>query len=629
MANKDSTMSRYAEIALEAVASARKGFDPKKTISSIKQTAKRFVSIGSFVAVVLLPAAAFSGQLNCIPDPLPFGYRWALHRYYYDFWSGSTYYEGIQDIGNTSTNVSIFIGTWDDGKDYNLYKILITNVYSQTIYFDSGIIRGSSVPYPWNISPGANVPAPQPPINFTVSTNLSEGVILTWNTVGVDHAVSYEIWRSDNSSNGATLLTALLHTNRAYAESIPFTGSKYYQIRAVNFNSASAFSGPLCGGWLNGVSSILPTSRTFSKEGGGGAITVSADDQVNWRAQPSSSWIVLSSNSQSGVGSGAVSYMVGPSYQAETREGHISFGTFARVDIFQTGHDLSISPTSSVLSSAATSITVNVVADVGISWSSSETQSWISVVGTNGGTGSGSVFFAIQSNPSGQPRSATIQIAGKSHSVSQAGRYFITPVDPTNATYPAEGGTGTVFVTVNITNNWDALPSANWISVVSGSPGIGPSSFTYAVDEFFGRGVSRTGVLFVAGGEVEITQGAAAAGDRLPFFWSQENGCEGPNEDQDGDGSTNWEEWLADTDPNDPGSYLIAEFIPATFPPNEYLLTWLSATNRRYSIYSTSSLLDVWPTQPTYETTGTGGRCVYTNNINDAKKFMRIRVDLP
>jgi hypothetical protein len=48
-------------------------------------------------------------------------------------------------------------------------------------------------------------------------------------------------------------------------------------------------------------------------------------------------------------------------------------------------------------------------------------------------------------------------------------------------------------------------------------------------------------------------------GDRLPDWWELEffgNLTQGPDDDPDGDGFTNWQEYVADTDPTDPNSCL-------------------------------------------------------------------------
>jgi hypothetical protein len=94
------------------------------------------------------------------------------------------------------------------------------------------------------------------------------------------------------------------------------------------------------------------------------------------------------------------------------------------------------------------------------------------------------------------------------------------------------------------------------------------------------------------------TPGAAAPSacldadqDGLPDAWEQEhnlnpgvpNGRDGAQGDPDGDGVTNLQEYIAGTDPLDPGSYLRIQQISANSPVT---LTFVVPANRAYSVQS-------------------------------------------
>ena len=69
-----------------------------------------------------------------------------------------------------------------------------------------------------------------------------------------------------------------------------------------------------------------------------------------------------------------------------------------------------------------------------------------------------------------------------------------------------------------------------------------------------------------------------------------------PDEDADGDGATNWEEFLADTDPADPGEVLAlrGEFVGAEQSGNgtgEIRFTFPASTNRYYQIETCTDLV--------------------------------------
>jgi len=936
------------------------------------------------ITILLLPTMVGAGLLNCMPNPLPSGFIWELHRYYYDDYTGTTYYDLFQDSGNTSKVVSIVTTDVSPSEhDYFLYRVYVKDSFNGSVCLDTGIIKGSSVPYPWNISPSFNFQPPLTPVNLTASTNEPDCVQLTWdmNLVdGKDYVFNYEIWRSDTATNDGALYATVSHTNRVYQDPEKFRGSRFYRIRSMN-QQAGNFVGPQRGSVLNGIDSVYPTSRTFVREGGSGIISVTAESQVVWQATCSAEWITLSN--ESGIGNGGVGYSVSPwTNGTGTRTGFITFGTlgnyYAHAVISQIGADFTVEPTSiivphtksvfsyevtaesnvwwhwqiidwsmigytntsnkgsgsgigsssiyftvfantslqprsgpvvfsgitttvtqagmptkispvsagllpeggsasfsvealpstpwsvqpsdlwvhvldgsngmgngvvqlnvepnlSILPRAATvSLTGNVFAitqagvtnpvvsvspgnssipatggsvllDVGgtldvpwtaatdrawltivsgatsavpgniqftvskstqsvsrsgtirtvttnqqiehvvtqagfvgtlqptnihvvasgvvtsvylsiesdcrwsvqaedawiqagppvvgsanvpvralenssvytrtgtvtiggalltiaqegrqasiapdrltydgngdfgtvsvavpqgTSWESSESLDWVEIF-YGSGTGTGTVVYGVHALPApNTQRSGIIMVAGQPHYVLQSD--YTGSVAPTSAVYPAEGGTGAVEIAVASEVQWQALPGADWISILSGSPGTGLASIVYVVDEYAGQGASRTSVLFVAGGEVKVTQNAVASGTTLPFFWAQRHwpsgNCEGPDADQDGDSYSNWQEWLAGSDPNDRSSRLTIKEVPVPPSPLDFMLSWMSITNRRYSIYATDSLLDPWPTQAINEVLGTGGLVTYTNGVEGSKRFIRLGIGLP
>ncbi len=66
---------------------------------------------------------------------------------------------------------------------------------------------------------------------------------------------------------------------------------------------------------------------------------------------------------------------------------------------------------------------ISVTASNGCSWGAASSQSWLTFTSTTNGSGDGSVSFSVGTNL-GLPRTATITIAGRTHSVSQAGAFL-------------------------------------------------------------------------------------------------------------------------------------------------------------------------------------------------------------
>jgi hypothetical protein len=91
--------------------------------------------------------------------------------------------------------------------------------------------------------------------------------------------------------------------------------------------------------------------------------------------------------------------------------------------------------------------------------------------------------------------------------------------------------------------------------------------------------------------------GKAGIPDGLPddwqrfYFGSKTSDWEGPNVDSDGDGATNWEEFLAGTNPRDPNDALKTRLINS---PQGRRLSWSTVAGLVYQAQSTTDFHH-WP----------------------------------
>jgi RHS repeat-associated protein len=81
----------------------------------------------------------------------------------------------------------------------------------------------------------------------------------------------------------------------------------------------------------------------------------------------------------------------------------------------------SVSPTSMLVSAAATTRTVQVTTASGCLWEASTAATWFTLPGGAGGTGNTTITLAISANTATTPRSATLTISGNLITVEQAG----------------------------------------------------------------------------------------------------------------------------------------------------------------------------------------------------------------
>ncbi len=94
-----------------------------------------------------------------------------------------------------------------------------------------------------------------------------------------------------------------------------------------------------------------------------------------------------------------------------------------------------------------------------------------------------------------------------------------------------------------------------------------------------------------------VLPGPDANGDGLPDAWQLTTTgtlTDGPNDDTDGDGTSNLEEYLAGTDPNNPDSALVLTSYmtaPGAAPVVSTTLTWKSVMTRDYFIEQSLDLV--------------------------------------
>jgi len=78
-------------------------------------------------------------------------------------------------------------------------------------------------------------------------------------------------------------------------------------------------------------------------------------------------------------------------------------------------------------------------------------------------------------------------------------------INPTNQSFVAAGGTGSVAVTAGSGCGWTATSNAAWISVTSGASGNGNGTVNYSVA--LNTGAARSGTITIAGQTFTVTQG--------------------------------------------------------------------------------------------------------------------------
>ncbi|WP_225931529.1 BACON domain-containing protein [Leptolyngbya sp. 7M] len=180
---------------------------------------------------------------------------------------------------------------------------------------------------------------------------------------------------------------------------------------AVNFNVTQLAN--------NCTYGISPTSITFTSNGGTGSINLTTPAGCTWTATSNAPWVTITGGS-SGSGNGTISYSVqannGPARSATITAGGQTF-TINQAS----GCTYSLDATSQNFSAnGGFGIFTVTTSNSACSWTATNNASWITFIGSPSGTGTGTVSYAVQTNP-GQARSSTITVGGQTLIVNQSG----------------------------------------------------------------------------------------------------------------------------------------------------------------------------------------------------------------
>jgi len=306
-----------------------------------------------------------------------------------------------------------------------------------------------------------------------------------WTASTTDTWLSISQGASGNG-NGAVAFSATANTGNARTGSLTIAGLTF----AVTQAGACATS-------INPPSQSLPATA-----GSGAAVAVTAAG-CSWTATTSTPWITITGGA-SGTGNGSVTFTV-TANPGSGRTGTISIGTNTHT-VTQAGScTTTIAPPSqSVPAAGGTATSITVTAAAGCSWTATPSQTWLTITAGASGTGNGAVGLSVAAS-TGPLRTATVTIAGQTHTVTQASgcTYSITPtsqsLDKDAQTPP------TIAVTTAAGCTWTAVSNDAFITVESGDSGTGPGTVKYKVTKNTGNS-PRTGTLTIAGRTFTVTQ---------------------------------------------------------------------------------------------------------------------------
>jgi hypothetical protein len=286
---------------------------------------------------------------------------------------------------------------------------------------------------------------------------------------------------------------------------------------------------------LTRYQTLLPLAPVLTFPGNG-AVNVSLSPTLTWNAaswaasyavyfgaSPSPPLVVTTANLSYSPGALAA----GATYYWQVAGNNSAGSSASGVDSFTTVCTYGITPPGATPGAGTSTGSVAVVAPAGCSWTaSSDSTTWLTITSESSGSGNGAVGYAVTANPNSTARGGTLTIAGQSFTVTQAGAACAYSLGTSSGAPGTGAGSGSVTVTAPGGCGWTASSnSTTWLTIASGSTGVGNGTVGYAVTANYLMAVNlgsaqRTGTLIVAGQPFTVTQAVAAAyliGDVAPY----------------------------------------------------------------------------------------------------------------
>jgi hypothetical protein len=150
---------------------------------------------------------------------------------------------------------------------------------------------------------------------------------------------------------------------------------------------------------------------------------------------------------------------------------------------------------------------VNVSTARDCTWSASTDAGWLTISPPRDGQGNGVVSFSVAANPAPAARSGTIAVGSERVQLSQAAAPCRYSLNRSSGSVAAAGGRLSFDVATLTGCAWNAVSTANWITITSGQSGSanGTVGLTIAAN----TGAARTGQVNAGGQAFTVTQAAA------------------------------------------------------------------------------------------------------------------------
>jgi hypothetical protein len=163
-----------------------------------------------------------------------------------------------------------------------------------------------------------------------------------------------------------------------------------------------------------------------------------------------------------------------------------------------------LSPSTATLAAEGGSTTSQLTLASNVSWTAQSSAAWLQITSNTSGSGSTTLQVFAAANPTVTTRNATVTIAGKQFTVSQAGMPASVAFTP--QIFTTDGGSMMIDVNAGGDAQWEATSNASWLTVAIGETGSGNGFVFLIADPYNNTSQSRTGSVTVAGQTLYFTQ---------------------------------------------------------------------------------------------------------------------------
>ncbi|MEL6191566.1 MAG: NPCBM/NEW2 domain-containing protein [Bacteroidota bacterium] len=195
----------------------------------------------------------------------------------------------------------------------------------------------------------------------------------------------------------------------------------------------------------------------------------------------------------------------------------INKAVFTDVNLKTIAPSLSLSP--STLSLPATAGDSSISVNANVAWIASKNAAWVTL-GTNAGSGNGTLTFTYQANPATESRTTQVTVSGggqtKTLTLNQAGKEVVPPqLSATPKSFELGMAAVDTSSTINANINWTASTTANWVTITTPS-GAGNGTLEFSVSENTGENSRSTIILLDDGDGTTTSISISQAGKSTP-----------------------------------------------------------------------------------------------------------------